>query len=52
MADVNSQGALAYADQFCEDHPDQEREAAAADAVTLFLEAFRNPEQAHPGLPL
>lgn len=46
MADVSCQGARAYADQFCEDHPEQEREAAAADAVTavtLFLETLSRP---------
>jgi hypothetical protein len=46
MADVSSQGAAAYADQFCTDHPHEDREIAAADAVTavtLFLAALTRP---------
>ncbi len=42
-ADVSCQGARAYADQLCEDHPDEEWETAAVTAVTavtLFLEAL------------
>lgn len=45
-ADVAAPGARAYAEQFCEDHPEADRSTAAADAVTavtLFLEALRGP---------